>query len=303
MARFDALLIRNNAGAPGIHLEAAAGAFTLINSILTGNQNGFEALFPATTVLREIVNSTIDRNTGVGIAVLNGGGVGAPGTLTVENVIVTNNGNGVARAQSSVVVDVTYSDVWNNTGSNYSGGIAPGLGCLSANPQYVGASDWHLQPSSVCIDSGGVTTATAHDLELVTRPQDGDGIADSDGSEYDMGAYELVRSSGAGGSTGSGGAGTGGASAGTGGGGGGNAGTGGAAGTGGGSATGGATGADAAADAPRDAAVSGGGGGGLRCRTGGAGHSSGAAALLLGVALLTTRQRRPSHRSAKARGN
>src|SRR5207342_1326652 len=124
----------------------------------------------------------------------------------------------------SVVVDVTYSDVWNNTGSNYSGGIAPGPGGLSANPQYVSASDWHLQPSSVCIDSGGVTTATSHDLELVTRPQDGDGIADSDGSEYDMGAYELVRSSGAGGRTGSGTGGTG-------------TGTGGAAGTGGSSAS------------------------------------------------------------------
>jgi MYXO-CTERM domain-containing protein len=288
VARFDALLIRNNPGAPGIHLEAGAGAFTLINSILTGNGNGFEALFPTTTVLREIVNSTIDRNSGAGIAVLSGGGIGAPGTLTVENVIVTNNGNGIARAQSSVVVDVTYSDVWNNTGSNYSGGIGPGLGGLSANPQYVSASDWHLQPSSVCIDSGGVTTATAHDLELVTRPQDGDGIADSDGSEYDMGAYELVRSSGAGGSTGSGGSGAGGAGT----------GTGGAVGTGGGSASGGATGADAAVDA----AASGGGGGGCGCRTGGAGPSSGAAGLLLGVALLTRRQRRQSRRSAKDRG-
>src|SRR5262249_8545439 len=59
-----------------------------------------------------------------------------------------------------------------------------------ANPQYVSASDLHLQSTSVCIDAG-TAGSPAHDLDGVTRPLDGDGIG---GAAWDVGAYEYVAS-------------------------------------------------------------------------------------------------------------
>jgi hypothetical protein len=100
-------------------------------------------------------------------------------TVSLVNSIVTNSTSiGVYNAAS-----VTYSDVWNN-GLDYSTASA-GTGCMSANPQYAGATDYHLQASSIAIDSG--TTGPDHDAEDHVRPVDGDGI---NGAMWDMGAYE-----------------------------------------------------------------------------------------------------------------
>ena len=60
---------------------------------------------------------------------------------------------------------------------------------LSANPQYVSATDLSLQGSSVCIDVGTSTGAPATDITGAARPLDGDGF---DGAAFDMGAYEFV---------------------------------------------------------------------------------------------------------------
>src|SRR4029079_15735056 len=70
-------------------------------------------------------------------------------------------------------------------------GASPSGTSISANPQYLGGSDFHLMSSSLCIDVGTATGAPSTDRDGASRPLDGDGIG---GAAVDMGAYEYVPS-------------------------------------------------------------------------------------------------------------
>ncbi len=74
----------------------------------------------------------------------------------------------------SALADVTweYCNVWDADTANYIGGIIPGTGCISVNPDYVNpGTDFHLAVGSPCIDTGDPT------------------IFDPDSSRSDMGCY------------------------------------------------------------------------------------------------------------------
>jgi hypothetical protein len=98
-------------------------------------------------------------------------------TMDCRNNIVTHikrnihvtRGYGVS-APASITWE--YCDVWDTDNTAYVGGIAPGTGCITANPLYVSAgSDFHLAGGSPCINTGDPT------------------IFDPDSSRSDMGCY------------------------------------------------------------------------------------------------------------------
>ena len=67
-----------------------------------------------------------------------------------------------------------YCDVYQVTNSNYSGGISPGTGCISANPLFTNpGTDFHLQNGSPCINTGDPNSI----------------YNDPDGTRNDMGCY------------------------------------------------------------------------------------------------------------------
>jgi hypothetical protein len=153
-----------------------------------------------------------------GNSALNGAGIcingtlGALGTVTATNCTFTGNtlksgGKGGAIYTSMPSVDagtvftVTNSILWGNAGNaidrlgtteplptvSYTDidqtGYAGSSGNITSNPLFVGASDYHLQQSSPCIDNGTGVGAPSEDIEKTSRPQ---------GAGYDMGAYEAL---------------------------------------------------------------------------------------------------------------
>lgn len=102
---------------------------------------------------------------GAGIVVLENS------TPNLTNVILW--GNIPAQVGSDAgQVDISFSDV--------QGGYI-GAGNMNADPQFLGAGDYHLTPDSPCIDMGTSTGAPVDDLDGDDRPQMGG---------YDIGADE-----------------------------------------------------------------------------------------------------------------
>ncbi|MEK9149892.1 MAG: cohesin domain-containing protein [Candidatus Desantisbacteria bacterium] len=108
--------------------------------------------------------------------------------FTIRNGYVTgswpaNCGGGIYCYISSP--SIIYSDFWgNNPNDDWSGG----LGNISLNPQFIGEGNYHLKPTSPCIDSGSNSpVSVSTDLDGNQRKVDGN----SDGTAtIDMGAYE-----------------------------------------------------------------------------------------------------------------
>ena len=81
--------------------------------------------------------------------------------ITIRNNIVASNWNassgtgGIHFVSCPVTLTLTYNDVHNNEGNDYSG-CAPGEGSISAAPLFVDADnqDYHLQLESPAIDAG-----------------------------------------------------------------------------------------------------------------------------------------------------
>ncbi|HEY7373782.1 MAG TPA: hypothetical protein VIF57_16600 [Polyangia bacterium] len=278
-ANFSEIFATENAG--GFWFATSSG--TVTNSLVArpvtigSGGGGYGVLAGQSPAPVHIVNCTFD---GMSTGVYSNQ---TDQTVDVVNSIVTGGGFGLYSTGGPLTV--SYSDIWNNVNDQF--GATAGAGVISTNPQYVSDSDWHLQATSVCIDSGTTTGAPTRDLDLVMRPQNGDGIVDPDGSEIDMGAYERPAAAtggtgGAGGAGGSGGGAGGGGAGGGGAGGGGNAGGsgsgGGAGGNAGGTGGGGAGGnAGGTGGGPHGGAGGGGGAGDAGGTIGGVGGRGGAA--------------------------
>src|SRR5262249_8131820 len=155
----------------------------------------------------EVVNAIIYGNVyGILSRRVHGPGPVSAPPVAVRNSVITNNTSGLdshegcgpwccgqfcSTCYGSDSIDLNYSDLWSNQ-NNVSGcvGITGGAGLISENPQYVSPpDDFHLQSTSICIDSGAPTDAPDHDLDGNPRPLNGDGI---NSAEFDMGAYEFA---------------------------------------------------------------------------------------------------------------
>ena len=101
-------------------------------------------------------------NNGTGIFIYNY----HSGTATLNSNIIVENGIGVQQNGNSTL---KYNDVWGNN-NDYSG-VSAGGGDITADPLFAGNNDYHLQPTSPCINAGDPF------------------YIDEDGTRADMGAY------------------------------------------------------------------------------------------------------------------
>ena len=170
-----------NGGAGGIDMHHASP--TITNCVITGNTNyshgggigHYGYCYP------KVTNCTISGNH----TDESGGGIYAPcvGVITVVNSIVWgNSGDGeIYTGCGASTVNMTYS--------NIQGGYS-GTGNIDADPLFVNADigDFHLQPTSPCIDVGNTATELPEtDFENDPRTVDGDGNGTV---TVDMGADE-----------------------------------------------------------------------------------------------------------------
>jgi len=147
-----------------------------------------------TGAIAKIVNNTLFHN-----GILGTGDLGANincdnSSPIIKNNIITNSTNNVGagygagiRATSGGSPVISYNDVWNNSGGNYTvygiGSCAAGQGDIAADPKFVDASslDFHLQDDSPCIRAASPNDGPITDIEQTQR-----------GNPPDMGAFENI---------------------------------------------------------------------------------------------------------------
>ncbi|NOY92141.1 MAG: DUF4215 domain-containing protein, partial [Deltaproteobacteria bacterium] len=166
---------------------ASSGAIRLSNALIASQSSaGVYVRMTSSTTTDSTVHSSTIHNSRYGVRL--SGSSGAARNVFVQNCLLTGNTSYGAYRTTAGRLEVSSTDSWGN-GTNLSG-TSNGGGNISANPQYVSGSDFHLMGSSVAIDSGAAPGAPDHDLEGAARPLDGNALG---GAEFDMGAYEFVR--------------------------------------------------------------------------------------------------------------
>ena len=141
-------------------------------------------------------SATITNNTITGSSAVNGGGIYChDSTPTVSNNIVTGNeasqhGAGIYKTGSGTP-SLSHNDVWDNTVDDYYG-CSAGTGDISADPEFVGAGDYHLTAGSPCIDAGdnAAIEPLGINVDLGGAPRIVDGNVDGT-ILVDIGAYEF----------------------------------------------------------------------------------------------------------------
>jgi parallel beta-helix repeat protein len=170
----DCGLTDSSSSSGGIILGSGTGNVAY-NNLIYGNKFGIRVDYHATQTV--VANNTIYGQTATGLYV--GAASGTDNTQTaLTNNIVYGNGTMILDAGSGTTFTTNLCDT-------------TGTGCASAgNPLFVNSStgDFHLQAGSPAIDQGTTLATVTTDYAGVTRPQ---------GSAYDIGAYEVVVSSGA----------------------------------------------------------------------------------------------------------
>lgn len=176
-AWFEGNLIDGNfAQGQGGGLNQCHGTF--VNNQISSNTAGYWGGGLSFSYSGTFMHNTVVNNKVVGGI---GGGLGYCRFDVFSNCIVWGN---VAADQMQIDDDTTtpsYSCIQDNSRG--------GIGNISAPPRFVGATDFHLQAGSPCIDAGMNVCGLLYDLDRAPRRLDGDG----DGSAVvDMGACEYA---------------------------------------------------------------------------------------------------------------
>lgn len=166
------------------------GSQVLINNIIEANSSSWMGGgIYADQSAAEITNNNIIGNTSYG-----GGGIQtyygyySTGLPVVTNNIVAFNSSGITTSDSGNIT-LIHNDVFGNTSYDYSG-VAPGIGDISVDPLFVNyaAGDYHLQPTSPCINSGYTIAVDNTWVDMDGEPRvnmtDGIAIIDIGADEY-----------------------------------------------------------------------------------------------------------------------
>ncbi len=186
--------IRNNRifQGGGVGFQAVTGG-VIASNVIAGNVaelvGGGIALLTTTGVV--VTNNTLVANRSP-----NGGGIylfRSPTTIT-NNIIAQNQSTrtgGSITCRESDGTALGTNDLWMNSPSAPHG-CTPGNGSIDADPKFVNpaAQDYHLAPTSPCIDAGNNNAPglPATDVDGQSRVQDGDGNA---APVVDLGADEV----------------------------------------------------------------------------------------------------------------
>ncbi len=144
--------VQGNGG--GIYISG--GAVSVINNVIAGNRadKGFGGGIYCWTCGGDtaIVNNTIVSN-----SASQGGAIYTSNCQTRMNIagnIMAFNSSGIFC--SGLAPTLTSNDIYGNVSYNYSGGVLPGQGDMSKDPEFVdkAGGDYHLRPISPCIDNG-----------------------------------------------------------------------------------------------------------------------------------------------------
>lgn len=127
-----------------------------------------------------MMNVTVTDNKRTNSGIVNGSGLyaGSGDTISITNSIFWNPNSGAEifiPSSGTTVLTASYSNIRN--------GFA-GTGNINMLPGFVSASDFHLTPSSPCVNTGTLSGAPAFDLDNMPRPSPA-------GTNPDMGCYEL----------------------------------------------------------------------------------------------------------------
>jgi hypothetical protein len=170
-------------------------ASNLIASNSAGCGGGVYWQSPGAGPGMSVINNTIADNSALqGAALFADGDDG--GMIVANNILVASGGLEAVRCGETGgpgPPDFQFNDVYSATGPEYAGSCGDPTGVngnVSADPQFVGGGDYHLQPSSPAVDAGTASVAglPALDIDRQTRPLDGEG---SGTAEVDMGVDEL----------------------------------------------------------------------------------------------------------------
>ncbi len=198
---------------------------TIRNNTIWGNSAGYGG--GLSDCDGTIQNNTISGNSAGDFG---GGLIGCDGTI--QNNIISGNsavdGGGLNNCRGTIQNNTIYgnSASWDGGGLRWCEGtirnciiwqnIAPsgpqldddcstpsysciqdwtgGTGNISSNPELADPAngDFHLQPTSPCIDAGGYVSDLDQDFEGNPRPWDGTSELRGDGSDFDIGADEYI---------------------------------------------------------------------------------------------------------------
>lgn len=184
---FDGVLCQNSS------------APTISRNIMSDNKNGIRCQHCAPT----ITGNRIHGNESLGISLYY-----APATITgntildnesgihggwseaaVSNCIIVFNGRGICLDHA--VPTITYCNVYSNWTSNYSLAASPGTGCISVDPLFASASDFHLKSKAGRWDGSGWVTDDAHSpcIDAGDPASSFGNETDPNGGRINMGAY------------------------------------------------------------------------------------------------------------------
>ncbi len=174
------IIIRNNCA--GIYCCSSCSP-TITNNTIAGN--GHRGIGCQRYSSPTITNNTITGNGWGGIFCFDNS------SPIITNNIITKNGTTNASyygiycddAYSNPPID--YNNVWGNgPGGNYNYyNCGTGTHDISANPQFIGNGDYHLQSTSPCIDAGTDTVLSYITTDADSKPR-------KVGQHVDIGAYE-----------------------------------------------------------------------------------------------------------------
>jgi cysteine-rich repeat protein/parallel beta-helix repeat protein len=131
-----------SASSYGLYLSGA-GAATVRRTVIQGNSSYGAYIYTSSgTLATSFTNTTIVSNGSYGIYAYASAGTH---TIDVKNSIITNQSYGIYRS-GNATVNVSYSDLWQNTSGN--SGVTLAASCFSANPLYVSLSNPRLTSNS-----------------------------------------------------------------------------------------------------------------------------------------------------------